>query len=326
VFTFQNLLYILLLIVIINNLEELNKLMFLTIAGKLGSGKSTICRILSETYGYKIYSTGEIQRKIALDLGISTLELNELMRKDSKYDDLIDNEVIRISNECRTENIIFDSRMAFHFVKNAFNIFTTIDPVEAAKRVVLSPRGCEESYVNQEDAMNKLLERSRVENIRFKEMYGVDNLDYNNYNLIIDTSWEEPYFLAESINKAIETNEKRQILISPKSLYPTQKIREINMDTVNEYVNKAKSKDVINAIKVIYCDNYHYIIDGHHRVIAALINKEPFITAELINNDSNLVLKNIKNLKTELQYVGKSILRDYEDIGKFNYLSYPEYY
>lgn len=50
-------------------------------------------------------------------MGISTLELNELMRKDSKYDDLIDNEVVRISQECRDENIIFDSRMRFTLSK-----------------------------------------------------------------------------------------------------------------------------------------------------------------------------------------------------------------
>ena len=64
--------------------------MYLTITGKLGSGKSTVCKYLAEKYGFEIYSTGTVQRKIAREMGISTLDLNELMRKNSKYDDLIE--------------------------------------------------------------------------------------------------------------------------------------------------------------------------------------------------------------------------------------------
>ena len=32
--------------------------MHITITGRLGSGKTTVCRILSDKYGYEIYSTG----------------------------------------------------------------------------------------------------------------------------------------------------------------------------------------------------------------------------------------------------------------------------
>jgi len=303
--------------------------MFLTITGKLGSGKSTICKILAQKHGFKIYSTGAIQRKIALDMGMSTLELNELMRKDSKYDDLIDNEVVRISQECRDENIIFDSRMAFHFVEDAYDIFATIDPSEAARRVMLSPRGNEETYVDQLDAQNKLLERSRLENLRFKEIYQMDNLDYSNYNLVIDTSWNEPENLADIIYKMVcqdRKREKHQILISPKSLYPTEKLTNINIAKVEAYSHQSLKVEDEDAVSVIYFENYHYVVDGHHRLLAALLDERPFVKAEFINYDKYTFFKDTNNLISELQHIGKSTLYDYEDAGKFRYKSYPDYY
>lgn len=297
--------------------------MFLTITGKLGSGKSTICKLLAEKHGFKIYSTGEIQRKIALEMGISTLELNELMRKDSKYDDLIDNEVVRISHECKSENIIFDSRMAFHFVEDAYDIFATIDPLEAARRVMKSPRGSEETYQDERDAELKLLERSRIENIRFKEIYKIDNLDYMNYNLIIDTTWNTPEALANIIFDKVKGihSKKGQIMISPKSLYPTIEMQDINMQRVQEYIdNPSKMQE---PIKIVYLDNYNYIIEGHHRVLAALLSDKDFVLAQMAEKEGNMTDRTIEMLESKLRTVGKKILLDYESMAKFQYKSYP---
>ena len=97
--------------------------MFITIAGNLGSGKSTVCKILEEKHGFSTYSTGKIQRGYAETLGISTLEMNRLMNTDPKYDHIIDDEVVRISEEKQGEKIIFDSRMAWHFVKRSLKVF-----------------------------------------------------------------------------------------------------------------------------------------------------------------------------------------------------------
>lgn len=300
--------------------------MFLTITGKLGSGKSTICKLLAEKHGFKIYSTGEIQRKIALDMGISTLELNELMRKDSKYDDLIDNEVVRISHDCKNENIIFDSRMAFHFVEDAYDIFATIDPAEAAKRVMKSPRGHEETYQDEKDAEVKLLERSRLENIRFKEIYQIDNLDYNNYNLVIDTTWNTPEELASIIYDKVKASniKKGQVMISPKSLYPTEIVRNINMQVVQELINNPTKMQ--ESIQIVYYDNYHYIIDGHHKVLAALLSGRDFVLAQVVKDEKRIAYRSLDTLETELKVVGKKTLYDYEDIAKFRYKSYPSIY
>ena len=166
--------------------------MLISITGRLGSGKSTVCNILKERYGFEIYSTGAVQREYARGLGISTLELNQRMAEHPNLDAEIDNMVTKISLERADEKLIFDSRMAWHFAKNTFKIFLTIDPCEAAARVMLNQRGDEEKYASAEEACEKLVERSRVERERFKEIYGVDYYDYNNFNIVIDTTSKTP--------------------------------------------------------------------------------------------------------------------------------------
>ena len=171
--------------------------MFITITGNLGSGKSTICKLLVERHGFDMYSTGAIHRSLADKMGISTLRPNELMRQDNQYDRMIDAEVARIARARAGDRVIFDSRLAWHFVPESFKVFAVIDPDVAARRVRAADRGAVEAYASDEDAKEQLRERASVENLRFKEIYGIDNLDHGNFNLIIDTTQKTPLELAE---------------------------------------------------------------------------------------------------------------------------------
>ncbi len=166
--------------------------MLISITGKLGSGKSTVCNIMKDRYGFQIFSTGAIQREYARKLGITTLELNQRMDENPNLDKDIDDTVTRMSLEHKDENLIFDSRMAWHFAKNTFKIFLTIEPMEAARRVINNQRGEEERYTDINDACEKLVERSRIERERFIEIYGVDYYDYNNFDIVVDTTSRTP--------------------------------------------------------------------------------------------------------------------------------------
>ena len=124
--------------------------MHIAITGNLGSGKSTVASILADRLGYETYSTGSVQRHAASEMGITTLELNERMMTDPSFDHVIDDTVTKISLE--RDHIIFDSRMAWHFAKNAFRVFITVDIAEAAHRVFAAERGDVESYADENDA------------------------------------------------------------------------------------------------------------------------------------------------------------------------------
>ncbi|MGN0164792.1 MAG: cytidylate kinase family protein [Lachnospiraceae bacterium] len=197
--------------------------MHITLTGNLGSGKSTICKILKEVYGFEIYSTGTVQRKIAADMGISVLEMNELMCKDHSYDHLIDDTTARISRENPDKNIVFDSRLAWHFVEKSFKVFLSVSIDEAGRRVFGdSSRGQVETYKSLEDCKEQLRARAANEDKRYEEIYGIHYFDFDNYNLILDSSNATPEVLAATIVKlageAEGKEESRQALFSPERL------------------------------------------------------------------------------------------------------------
>ncbi len=173
--------------------------MQITFSGRLGSGKSTVCAILRDKYGYEIYSTGTVQRKVAEEMGIDTLELNKRMKENPELDHIIDDAVVKLSRERAGDKIVYDSRMAWHFAENTFKVYMYVDPKVAGERVFNANRGNVETYASPEEASEKLMERAMEENRRFKEIYGVDNLDFNNYDLIVDSTYATPEEIALTI-------------------------------------------------------------------------------------------------------------------------------
>ena len=173
--------------------------MHITLTGNLGSGKSTICRYLEGKYGYEIYSTGKVQRKLAEDLGITVLEMNQRMRNDPSLDHMIDDTVTRISEESPDKKLIFDSRLAWHFAKTSFKVFLSVNIDEAARRVFADNRGSVETYASLEDTKQKLIARAQEEDARYKDIYSLDYFNFSNYNLVLDSTFCPPEYLAERI-------------------------------------------------------------------------------------------------------------------------------
>ncbi len=186
--------------------------MHITLTGNLGSGKSTLSKILETEYGYEIFSTGKVIRQIAQEHGLSVLEMNNLMGQDHKYDFEIDDTTARISRENPDKNILFDSRLAWNFVEKSFKVFLSVSLDVAAQRVKADEsRGCVENYASLEDAKQKLQKRAETEDARYKEIYGIEYFNYTNYNLVLDSSDCEPAVLAQILAKeakAYETAER----------------------------------------------------------------------------------------------------------------------
>lgn len=174
--------------------------MHIAITGKLGSGKSTVAQLLSEKIGFETYSTGSVQRHAACEMGITTLELNRRMMSDPSFDHVIDDAVTSLSRQ--RDHIIFDSRMAWHFAENAFRVFVSVDPDEAARRVFAAKRGDVEKYDTVEEAKAALLKRGELERERFLSIYGVDYADPANYDLVVDSTNRTSDEVAEIIIRA----------------------------------------------------------------------------------------------------------------------------
>ena len=269
--------------------------MQIAFSGKLGSGKSTVCDILNKQYGYSIYSTGTIQRKIAEDMGITTLELNKRMREDPALDHVIDDAVAELSRQRRGEKLIYDSRMAWHFAEYTFKVYMYVDPTVAARRVLAADRGSVEKYETLEEAREMLISRSVEENTRFKKIYGVDNFDYNNYDLIIDSTTATPELIANVIAENAEEFEKKpfeqtKLMLSPYVLFPTKPFGTDDGD------------DIVIALK----DGFHFVLKGHSRL------------AELQNENVSFAMATLTEAEVVIDH---DIITAYEQNGNFIYQS-----
>ena len=113
--------------------------MHITLAGRLGSGKSTVCEVMRERYGFEVYSTGAIQREMAKRMNLDTIEMNRRMAGNLEFDHMIDDATTKLAAEQSEPPIIFDSRMAWHFAPVSFKVYMTVDPMTAARRVYGRP-------------------------------------------------------------------------------------------------------------------------------------------------------------------------------------------
>jgi len=184
--------------------------MHITLTGNLGSGKSTLSKILEADYGYEIFSTGKVIRQIAEEQGVSVLEMNKLMEKDHKYDHMIDDTTARISKEQKDKKLLFDSRLAWNFVEESFKVFLSVSLSVAAERVLAdASRGAVETYASVEECKERLKERAATEDRRYKDIYGIEYFNYANYNLVLDSSDCAPEVLAKILVQEAEAASAR---------------------------------------------------------------------------------------------------------------------
>ena len=255
--------------------------MHITLTGNLGSGKSTICKILESEYQYEIYSTGKVQRAIAEEMGISVLEMNQLMCSDHKYDHLIDDTTAKISRENPDKAIVFDSRLAWNFVEKSFKVFLSVSIQVAAERVYNDNRGKVETYSSVEDAKNQLKLRAQTEDVRYKDIYGLEYFNFNNYNLILDSTYCTPAALAKLLMAEAAAYDSAltaggqpgvKILMSPKRLGVEAGM--LNLEQESLYPT--------GVVKIRATEEDYEIVDGKEIAEEAVAKNMPFVMAELV--------------------------------------------
>jgi CMP/dCMP kinase len=197
----------------------------IAINGELGSGKSSVARLLAETHGMRLVSTGDVQRAIAKSLRMSTLETNYLAEKDAMIDAQVDSVTKELGSS--EEPIIFDSRMAWKMVPNAFRVRLIVDTDIAAVRLYRERSSMVEGYTSVDEARKAAEDRYQSERKRFFAKYGVDISHLHNYHVVIDTSdasIDEVAREIESIcqieSSALDVRVSPELRLSPKRVLP----------------------------------------------------------------------------------------------------------
>lgn len=167
----------------------------ITIAGHLGSGKSTSAKNVASMLGYAHYSSGDYARELARNNNLSIGEMAHKARMDASvpYDDLIDSWV---REKKHTEGFVMDSRLAFHWIPNSFKVFLRLDENVAAKRLYddalkNNERSKSELYESVASAKEFIKKRYETDNEQYMKKYGVDYTDLGQFDLVIDTGLPE---------------------------------------------------------------------------------------------------------------------------------------
>lgn len=240
----------------------------ITIAGDLGSGKSTVANHLINNINYRIESAGLIFRRLAEQHGMTAKEFNQFIESNPKYDNMVDDAIKEMGE--KEENIIFDSRLAWHFVPKSFKIYMYVDVDTATERIFNDKGRVSESYSDMATAKKEIIERRQSEVLRYKTFYNVDIDNYSNYDFIIDTSHatkEEVNSLVLSSFRSFEQGkEYDKIWLSPKNL------------VMEDAVNADSAEDV----EVEKREGKFYVVKGHSQVKSAIEQGKSLVAVKRI--------------------------------------------
>ena len=254
----------------------------ISLAGDLGSGKSTVSKILIDRLGAEYYSTGAIVRSIAEKRGMSVVELNVYMETHPEIDHEIDRGVAALAELHKP--LIIDSRMAWHFTKGTFKVYLSTDIETSACRIMSANRKGEHA-LTLEETVKDTRARTLSERKRYFEQYGVNIKDLSNYDLIVDTTYASPEEIAECIISALGIWSKDksygQAFISPERLlYPDD---APNMDRVMRISSELETGESVEKVCIAESDGDFYIVSGAETALAYSFNMSTFVPCTLVD-------------------------------------------
>tara|TARA_B100001939_G_scaffold337072_1_gene340896 strand:- start:559 stop:1191 length:633 start_codon:yes stop_codon:yes gene_type:complete len=174
----------------------------ITISGKPGSGKSSTADKVAELLGYTRHSSGDMVRKILAKKHMSLEEYNSKAETDHDLDAKVDEQLRELRDG---KDIIVDSRLGFYWIPESFKVYLDLDLDIATARIfkdtvsnsMRSAVGTSSGSLN--DVSRQVKQRMLNEQRRFKKMYGVDPYSINNFDLVIDTSRQNPQSVAIAV-------------------------------------------------------------------------------------------------------------------------------
>ena len=159
----------------------------ITIAGALGSGKSSTAKLVAQALGYRHFSSGDLFRQIAAERSVSIEEINHVAELEKEIDHAVDEKLRGLVNE---NNLVIDSRTAFHWIPSSFKVYLDLEPHAAAERIFNHIK--KEGRVSQEaSSVEQILaatkDRQASEKKRYWNLYRLDVENLSPFDAVIDT-------------------------------------------------------------------------------------------------------------------------------------------
>ena len=256
----------------------------ISLAGDIGSGKSTVAKILIDALGAEYYSTGNIVRSIAESMNMTVGELNTYMETHPEIDTMIDDGLVKLSDDDRM--LIIDSRMAWHFTRGTFRIYLSTDIETSAIRIMSANRKGEHNATLAE-TVEATRARRASEQKRYMEQYGVDIKDLSNYSLVVDTTVATPDEVAGIILSAFEMwktdREMKICYLSPERLNYIDD--EQDAEKIAELSAALEMGQAIPPVTVFESEGEFYVETGAESALAHAFNFDTFVPAVLVRGE-----------------------------------------
>jgi CMP/dCMP kinase len=164
--------------------------MIISFAGAMGSGKSTIAKMLAAELGWPRYYIGGIRREIAKQRGLTLAEFNKLGETDPTTDSEVDEYQKRLGKT--QDNFIIEGRTSWYFIPQSLKIYLDVTEEEGAHRIFAELQSNnnrnEDSIKTYNDALDSIRQRKKSDTERYKKYYQIDAYDKKNYDFVVDTT------------------------------------------------------------------------------------------------------------------------------------------
>lgn len=174
----------------------------ITISGKPGSGKSSTADKVAELLGYTRHSSGDMVRRLLAKNKMTLEEYNNQAETNHNLDAQIDEELRNLREQ---NDIIVDSRLGFYWIPESFKVYLDLDLDVATARIFKdavtnsSRSSVGTSSTSLNEVSRQVKERMLNEQGRFRKLYGIDPYAKNHFDLIVDTSRNDPQSVAIAV-------------------------------------------------------------------------------------------------------------------------------
>lgn len=161
----------------------------ITIAGAVGSGKSSTAKRVASALGFKHFSSGDLFRAMARERGLSVEAINLTAEEQSDIDREVDELLQKMGRE--EECLVIDSRLAWHWMPHSFKVYLALDIDSAAARIFhhMQTEGRISEHASSiHEVRQSIAARIASEQKRYRTLYGIDVADTAPFDLVINTA------------------------------------------------------------------------------------------------------------------------------------------